>query len=204
MMIRLAQFAAAALMWLIYVSCKKRFIGELSVDGPCVVLLWHERLYMMPFVYKRWWVARNRAIRVIMSRHKHGDIAAGVGRLFGLGAIRGSSRNGAFGALKEAFRTIKSGIDVGITPDGPKGPIHSISDGSVAVAQKCGVPVVVLSYALSSFWEFNSWDKLKIAKPFSTITYAISEPFRLDGMGIDEAKGRIRAEFEKVEKRCLG
>ena len=136
---------------------------------------------------------------MIISDHKDGQMITDIIAHFGIGSIRGSSSKGALRAFLLAIKSINHGIDVAITPDGPRGPRHSISDGSVTIAQKTGVNIVILSYKASKFWEFNSWDKMILPKPFSKITYYISDSFSLDGLEINEAKALIAKKFDEVD-----
>ena len=113
------------------------------------MLFWHGRLALMSFAYVHWWKnGQNpqRRAKVIISDHKDGEIIARVISFFGIGAIRGSSSKGAVKALAQSFRELKSGTDVIITPDGPRGPYHSVADGAVVIAQKQNAPIQILNY----------------------------------------------------------
>ena len=116
---------------------------------------------------------------------------------FGIGAIRGSSSKGAVKALAQSFRELKSGVDVIITPDGPRGPYHSVADGAVVIAQKQNAPIQILNYEASKFWQLKSWDKMIIPKPFSEISYTLSPPFSVTGMELEAAREQIKKEMEK-------
>lgn len=185
------------LMRLIYLSCKKEFITNTLPNKPVVILFWHEKLAFMPFIFTKCWSGREA--NVIISDHKDGQMITDIIAHFGIGSIRGSSSKGALRAFLLAIKSINNGIDVAITPDGPRGPRHSISDGSATIAQKTGVNIVILSYKASKFWEFNSWDKMILPKPFSKITYYISDSFSLDGLEINEAKALIAKKFDEVD-----
>ena len=132
----------------------------------------------------------------MISDHKDGEIIARVILFFGIGAIRGSSSKGAVKALAQSFRELKSGIDVIITPDGPRGPYHSVADGAVVIAQKQNAPIQILNYEASKFWQLKSWDKMIIPKPFSKISYTLSPPFSVTDMALEAARGLIKKEME--------
>ncbi|EDO9795033.1 DUF374 domain-containing protein [Campylobacter fetus] len=187
--IKFVEFSIISIMHIIYITCKKEFKGKSISKEPCVILFWHGKLVMLPFVFKKWWDTKN--VKVMISDHKDGEMVNGVSYHFGIGTIRGSTTKGALKALLAAFRTIKEGADVAITPDGPKGPRHSISDGCVAIPQKMNVNIVILNYEASKFWQFGSWDKMILPKPFSKITYTLSEPFSISGLSMDDAKALI-------------
>lgn len=182
---------------LIYLTCKKEFIGEAPKSKPVVVLFWHEKLAFMPFIFSGCWQGRNA--NVMISDHKDGQVISDIISHFGIGSIRGSSSKGALKVFLSAIKSIHNGIDVVITPDGPRGPRHSISDGSVAVAQKTGVNLIVLSYTASRFWQFNSWDKMILPKPFCKLTYYIGNEFGLEGLDMQEAKALIAKKFNEVD-----
>ena len=56
-----------------------------------------------------------------------------------------------------------------ITPDGPRGPRYSMSDGAVALALRSKLPIMVVNYIPSSYWQLGSWDRFIIPKPFSKL-----------------------------------
>ena len=186
-------------IWIIFLTCKKSFSKTNLTNEPCVVLFWHGRLALMSFAYVHWWTnGQNpqRRAKVMISDHKDGEIIARVISFFGIGAIRGSSSKGAVKALAQSFRELKGGTDVIITPDGPRGPYHSVADGAVVIAQKQNAPIQILNYEASKFWQLKSWDKMIIPKPFSKISYTLSPPFSVTDMALEAARGLIKKEME--------
>ena len=187
-------------MWIIFLTCKKSFSKTNLTNEPCVVLFWHGRLALMSFAYvHRWKNGQNpqRRAKVMISDHKDGEIIARVISFFGIGAIRGSSSKGAVKALAQSFRELKGGTDVIITPDGPRGPYHSVADGAVVIAQKQNAQIQILNYEASKFWQLKSWDKMIIPKPFSEISYTLSPPFSVTDMALEDARELIKKEMEK-------
>lgn len=186
-------------IWIIFLTCKKSFSKTNLTNEPCVVLFWHGKLALMSFAYVHWWTnGQNpqRRAKVMISDHKDGEIIARVISFFGIDAIRGSSSKGAVKALAQSFRELKSGIDVIITPDGPRGPYHSVADGAAVIAQKQNAPIQILNYEASKFWQLKSWDKMIIPKPFSKISYTLSPPFSVTDMALEAARGLIKKEME--------
>ena len=186
-------------IWIIFLTCKKSFSKTNLTNEPCVVLFWHGRLALMSFAYVHWWTnGQNpqRRAKVMISDHKDGEIIARVISFFSIDAIRGSSSKGAVKALAQSFRELKSGTDVIITPDGPRGPYHSVADGAVVIAQKQNALIQILNYEASKFWQLKSWDKMIIPKPFSKIFYTLSPPFSVTDMALEAARGLIKKEME--------
>ncbi|WP_457595119.1 lysophospholipid acyltransferase family protein [Hydrogenimonas sp.] len=176
------------LMWFLYLTNKKRWHLEGAVpETPVVVAFWHGELLMAPFIYRRYFPGRT--VNVMISDHFDGELIARTIGFFGMRTIRGSSSKGAAKALIRAIRTIREEkMDVAITPDGPKGPRHSVSDGLVAIAQKAKVPIVIFNYRPSRFMQARSWDRFLIPKPFGTIDFFCSEPIDISGMAFEEAR----------------
>ncbi|MDL0107821.1 lysophospholipid acyltransferase family protein [Campylobacter felis] len=188
------------LQWLIFLSCFKRYHGKEVDDEPCVILFWHGRLALMPFAFRRFRKKGKRAF-VMISHHRDGEFIAKLIHYYGLNVVRGSTFRGASTALRSAFKVLEQKDDIVITPDGPRGPRHSISDGAILIAQKKNVKIRILNYEASRFWEFKSWDKMLLPKPFSRVVYSLSEPFDVSNLEKDEAKVLIKKEFEKICQR---
>ena len=178
-------------MWFLYLSCKKRYhVPKNMIKKPYIVAFWHENILMSPFLYKK--IFKNAKISIIISNHFDGELIAKSVSFFGFEAIRGSSSKGGIKALKESFRKINLGHSIAITPDGPRGPRHSVADGIVAIAQKKGLKIMAFNYKISSYWRLNSWDQFIIPKPFSSIDFYASEPFSLQDKTKEEAKELIK------------
>lgn len=191
---RASEYLIFVLIWSIFLTCRIKFTPTKLPEKPCVVVFWHGRLAMMSFAYRRWWLRDfgKRRAKVIISDHKDGEIITRVISHFGIGAIRGSSFKGGARALMGAIKEIKNGTDVIITPDGPRGPLHSVADGAVILAQRLNLDIYALNYEASSFWKFRSWDEMALPKPFSRINYSLSAPLNLAGLSLDVGKEAIR------------
>lgn len=183
---------AYIILYFIYFTCRKRyhFNKERVEKSPVVFVFWHGDIVILPFGYRNYRSSKN--IDVIISQHHNGEIATRIQHLLGGGTIRGSSSRGGIGALKGALRSLKSGKDIGMTPDGPKGPRHSVADGAVLIAQKRDVPIVAMSCRASREWNLKSWDRLSIPKPFCTLDYYYSDPFYVTDESLESAKEMIK------------
>ena len=190
-------FIQSILQWIIFLTCKKTYKGKKVDQNPCVILFWHGRLALMPFAFKKFGLKGKKAY-VMISHHKDGELIANNIKLYGLNSIRGSSSKGNIEVLKSAFKVLDEKNDVVITPDGPRGPYHSIADGAVLIAQKKNVKIRILNYEASSFWEFKSWDKMILPKPFSKINYSFSNYIDISSLKKEEAKKKLIKEFDKI------
>ncbi|AXX88829.1 hypothetical protein CKA55_03040 [Arcobacter suis] len=179
------------LIKLIYLTNRKTFHHpKLNENEAFIFVAWHGDLVSQPINYfnKR----PNGKVKTMISQSKDGEIIAKVYSLFGIGAIRGSSSKGAAKALISTIREIKSGYDVAISPDGPRGPRFSVASGVVAIAQKSGARIVVLSSKPEKYWQFNSWDKFILPKPFGKVNFYMSEPYDIVNLEFEEARDFIK------------
>jgi len=167
-------------------------------NEPFIVAFWHGELLVVPFVYLHFRKKVN--IQVLISEHFDGDLIAETIDNFGFGTIRGSSTRGGVKVLLQAIKELKNGSDLGITPDGPKGPRHEVQDGIVVMAQKTQAKIMLVEIKSSSYWKLKSWDKFIIPKPFGTLEFFVSEPLDVTSLSLEEAKKTIKEGLLKHER----
>jgi len=135
-----------------------------------IYCFWHDRIFAGTYFF------RNRGIIIITSKSFDGEYIARSIQRFGYGAVRGSSTRGGVGALVEMIRLMKKGLPTGFTVDGPKGPKYIAKTGAVLLAKKTGNPMMPFVVEVENFWTANSWDNLRIPKPFTRARVFIAEP----------------------------
>ncbi len=94
-------------------------------EGSLIWIFWHNRVFTVPYIYRKFLPDRRGA--VLTSPSRDGEIIAQVMRRFGAGAVRGSSNKRPAAALRELVGWVKGGNDIVITPDGPRGQSTSCS-----------------------------------------------------------------------------
>lgn len=165
----------------------------LSDSKSYIFAFWHGELLLMSFFYRH--LLPHTPASVIISHHSDGDLIARFNSYYNIGALRGSTRKGAVKVLAQSLSWLKNGKNLAITPDGPKGPRHSVADGIVALSQKCNTDIVPLQFKATQFWQLNSWDKFIIPKPFSEVELVAKTPFSLNNLSMDEAKSLITSQL---------
>lgn len=175
----------------IYLTSRKRFhLPQVIPSEPVVFAFWHGDLLMQPYLYYQF--RKSPKANVLISDHFDGQIIARIMRYFKLGTIHGSTTRGGAKVLIQGLKSLSEGYDIGITPDGPKGPRHEVSDGVVIMAQKRKAKVIVYSCVPSHYWQLPSWDRFSVPKPFGTLDFYASEPIDLENIEMDEAKRLIK------------
>jgi len=157
-----------------------------------IFAFWHSHQLSLLVFY------RHRNSHILISRSKDGEYAAILAERFGHQPLRGSSsRGGAYGA-RALIRAAQDGYPIAITPDGPRGPRHSVQRGVLAIAARIGRPVVPMAIGYSDLWELNSWDRFRIPKPFAYGVTLLGEPIHVPRDLDDEGQGEIRQRIQRA------
>ena len=177
---------AYILMRIVWYTTSKKFHFTTPIpEEQHVCVTWHGELFMSPQAYRH--IHKKHPASAIISSHFDGSLIAETLSWLKIRPLRGSSKKGATQVLKQAFKSIKSGEEILITPDGPRGPRHSMSDGAIGIALKSKLPIFVMNFKAKSFWQVNSWDKFVIPKPFTKVDFYM-QSISLEGMELEEAK----------------
>jgi lysophospholipid acyltransferase (LPLAT)-like uncharacterized protein len=174
---------------------RRRREGERAIYA-----FWHDALALMPLLVTR--VYPDAQAVVMLSWHRDAEIAAQAMRRFGVRAVRGSSRRGWLGGLRGLLEANARGDDIGVVPDGPRGPRHRAKDGVVQLARATGLPIVAIGAAAHPARRLGSWDRLQLPRPFARVALVMSEPVPVDGSPV-EAQARLQAALERVDALAL-
>lgn len=201
---RKARLIAAVGQWLvraILVTLRFRIVDHAGVTRqpaipPVVWAFWHNRLFIVPYLFTRF--TRGRPGAALTSASKDGELLTAMLNCFGIGAIRGSSSRRGAVAWREMRRAIKDGSDLAVTPDGPRGPRYCLNPGLLLLAQKTGVPVMPVRIRYGRALELQTWDGFMIPLPFSQVDVVLERPIAF-GLVKDDAEFEIeRARLEAL------
>jgi lysophospholipid acyltransferase (LPLAT)-like uncharacterized protein len=171
-------------------------ITKENPEHPMLWVFWHNRLFTLPLVYRRY--MSQRTGDVLTSASKDGEILADAIGRFGCGTVRGSSsRRGAL-ALLELVDTVREGGDVAITPDGPRGPRCRLQPGIIKLAQKTGAPILAVKLRYHRVWELKTWDRFKIPYPFSRVDVVFQELQMIEDRPGDDFLESERLRIERL------
>ena len=110
---------------------------------PVIIAFWHGRQIMMPLCYG------GSRLAILISEHRDGELIHRIVRRFGFDTVRGSTTRGGARALRQMARLGRSGADLAVTPDGPKGPRCVAQAGVVELAKLTGMPIIPLTFSAS-------------------------------------------------------
>lgn len=171
--------------WRVSAINQRGFQEHRRARQPVIFAFWHA--HMLPLV----WQHRDEGVAVLISQHADGEIIARICEALGYRTVRGSTSRGGARALVELDRQLEQGIDVAITPDGPRGPALSIAPGVVYAAQRANAPIIPIDVRASRAWRLRTWDRFMIPKPFARVTIRYGDPHE-----VPNAKGGHSLERE--------
>ena len=138
-----------------------------KLDQPVAFVLWHNRLFLVSEVFRRY--RERRPVYGLVSASKDGAWLSAFFSLVGIRTVRGSSSRLGREAVTALVDVVREGNDIGITPDGPRGPLYDFKGGATVVARRTRAPILLLGGAYENAWQLRSWDRFYLPKPFSTV-----------------------------------
>lgn len=146
-----------------------------SKNQRFIYAFWHQRQVFFTVSH------RGDHMSMLISKSVDGEmIAETIRRCCGVASIRGSSSRGASDAVRGLITALRSGLDIGITPDGPKGPKEEIKEGIMYLAQKLGVPILPITNAQTNRIILKgTWDQFQIPLPFGRSVVVYGEPIHI-------------------------
>ncbi|RYZ56705.1 MAG: DUF374 domain-containing protein [Proteobacteria bacterium] len=157
----------------------------LHPNSQVAIAIWHRNSIgcMLSHAWRR--------LAILISLSFDGEVIAYVARKFGIHAARGSSSRGGMEAFKQLLKLHKLSYDLGITVDGPRGPIYKVKGGIIAIASRTGMPILPFAAVGRHEWVFHkAWDNFRVPKPFTEILCLYGEP-------IEIPKGIESSQFEE-------
>lgn len=170
---------------------------HIEPDMPVIIAFWHGQHFMMPFLKLKQYSAK-----VLISRHRDGEINAIAAERLNIGTVRGSGdhgtefhRKGGVTAFKMMLRTLEDNINMALTADVPK-VSRKAGLGIIMLARESGRPILPVAIATSRFTRLNNWDRSVIHLPFGRGVIAAGELVRVPHDADSQAMQTIRAELE--------
>ena len=201
--------------YLRFVEATNRFTREpadidalIASEAPVIVAMWHGQHLMMSFAWPKS-IARMAAL---ISRSVDGGAQAAALRRLGVIAVRGSAgraerarRKGGAPALRELLRQLDSGSSVALTADAAK-QARVAGLGIVTLARLSGRPIVPTAVAVSRRFDFNSWDKASLGKPFGRGAIVVGDLIRVppdaDEAALEAARRAVEEGLDAVHERA--
>src|SRR2546421_7845890 len=152
---------------------------RLAPQLPVIFAFWHGQHFMVPFAKPRHYRAK-----VLISRHRDGEVNAIAAERLGVEAIRGSGdrerrfdRKGGVTAFMNMLTALQDNWSMALTADIPK--VSRVAGGGIVkLAQVSGRPIYPVAGATSGRITLNNWDRSVINLPVSPGAIVAGGPIR--------------------------
>jgi hypothetical protein len=180
---------------------------RVAPDLPVILTMWHGQHFLMPFVK----LPHHRA-KVLISRHRDGEINAVAAERLGIETIRGSGdhgmeyhRKGGIPAFRQMVEALEQGYNVALTADVPK--VARVAGlGIVKLASLSGRPIVPVAVATRNRIVLDNWDRSVVHLPFGRAAAVAGAAIRVapdaDADALELARRRIEAVLNAVTARA--
>jgi lysophospholipid acyltransferase (LPLAT)-like uncharacterized protein len=183
------------------------FYERVRPELPVIVAMWHGQHFMMPF-FRR---AEHR-VKVLISRHRDGEINAIAAERLGVGTIRGSGdhsrrfdRKGGVGAFKRMLEALAEGHTIALTADIPQ-VSRVAGSGIVTLARHSGRPIYAVAVTTSRRIALDSWDRAEVNLPFGRFAIVVGDPINVasdaDDAALEQARQTVERELNAVTARA--
>ena len=168
--------------------------------GAEIYCFWHQCVLPCTYYY------RGSGAVILISQSFDGEMITRVLRMFGFGAVRGSSSRGAREGLLGLKRVIESGCTAIFTADGPRGPRYQAKMGPIKLGEMTGAPIGAFHLEPERAWLINSWDRFQVPKPFTRICVSWAEwtrvPIGMPAEEYDSMRRRLNQALERARTRA--
>lgn len=187
----------------IYATMRITVVGKEILPGFAarsegyIGAFWHGRILMIPFLYP------GKALHILVSQHRDGEIIANILSRFGFHLVRGSSSKGGHDAMRQMLRLLRSDRDLGIAADGPRGPAEILKPGAAQLGRLSGKAVIPISFSATFAIRCTSWDRFILPLPFSRGVFVVAEPLHYEqGEEIEDFRKRIESALKKATAKA--
>ena len=163
-----------------------------SENGSAIFILWHNRLFLAGEWHRRF--RKKHVCYGLISGSRDGAWLETFYGWAGIRAIRGSRNRRGAQAARDLVRVIRNGHDIGITPDGSRGPKYKVKPGALWVTRTSRAPAALLSFSYGLSVRLSSWDEFIIPLPFSRIRaqmQILSYEELFENRDLDQATQRV-------------
>jgi lysophospholipid acyltransferase (LPLAT)-like uncharacterized protein len=176
--------------------------------APVIVAMWHGQHLMITFAWPKS-IARAAAL---ISRHRDAAAQASALRHLGVTPVRGSGGRshrvrdkGGVPAMLALRRLLDEGATVAMTADVPK-RARVAGRGIVALARLTGRPIAPIAVVTSRRFDFRSWDRASLGKPFGRGAIVIGDFIHVradaDASAVEAARLAVENGLDAVHARA--
>lgn len=182
------------------------FYERTEPEQPVIIAIWHGQIMLAPFLIRQY------RVKVLVSRHRDGEIPAITAERIGVQTIRGSGdhgneflRKGGVTAFRGMHGALAEGWNVVLTADVPK--VAQVSGlGIIRLASRSGRPIYPIGLGFSRKIVLNSWDRTEISLPFGRGSLVVGDPVSVsmsaDQNELESARATLEARLNAATQQA--
>jgi lysophospholipid acyltransferase (LPLAT)-like uncharacterized protein len=182
------------------------FYQTMEPHQPIIIAMWHGQHFMVPFL------SRGHRVKVLISRHRDGEINAYAAQCLGIGTVRGSGDHGrrfdlkgGVGAFKGMLTALEEGYNMALTADIPK--VARVAGlGIITLGRMSQRPIIPVAVATSRRIVLDNWDRSAVNLPFSRFAIVAGEPLTVpadaDEAVMEQCRATVQQRLGRVTERA--
>jgi lysophospholipid acyltransferase (LPLAT)-like uncharacterized protein len=152
-----------------------------------IYCFWHEDLLCWAYLF------RGSDVHLLLSHSRGGAIFGSMIERLGIHSSR------EVGAERD-------GTNVGVAPDGPRGPRREFQAGALLLASRTKMPLVTMALAYDRPWRLARWDKFVIPRPFSRVVLCVNNPLPVStgagSLSLEDQRHKVAAIMQESASRA--
>lgn len=172
---------------LVYRTCRVFVTGEekvyeaLEYEGPIILTSWHGMTMMVAAFARRY--LDTSTFAGIAPDDQDGRTLEVFGQKLGIEVfsmdVYGDNTLGTGRKLIDLIRSMRSGKNLIIHPDGPAGPAYKIKPGIIYLAKTTNALILPLGCYCRNAYHIPRWDRYTLPLPFSKIHIQVGDPIQI-------------------------
>lgn len=165
---------------------------------PAIIAFWHGQFMMVSTLN-----THNAPVKAMVARHGDAELIGNALAELGTELIRGAGAGGrrkdkgGAQALRLAVKALADGASICMTADVPPGPARRAGEGIITLARLSGRPIIPVAVATSRFLSLNTWSRMTINLPHSTLVAVGGTPITVPRDATPETLESLRCNLER-------
>ena len=132
-------------------------------QGPVIIVFWHDVAMMAP----SHWPPGCGPLTSLRDTSPAGRVSGAVQERFGLLPMAMAAKTSNRAASRAVLKRVAEGVSIGLTGDGPKGPVRVMKDATLDWARVTGCPLFLFAALPARHLRLNTWDRLILPLPWT-------------------------------------
>ncbi|MGJ8624349.1 MAG: lysophospholipid acyltransferase family protein [Yoonia sp.] len=163
-------------------------------EGPVLVMTWHSRSAMGSMH----WPSDVAPLAALHNTSPIGRVTGAMQQSSGLQPIKMAHNASNIAASRAILKSVKAGMSMALTGDGPKGPARELKEAPLEWARVTGIPIFCYAFSTTRGWRVKSWDRMLLPRSFGKGACVFRRIDRTVPRKLDEAaRAELRAEVSR-------